>query len=224
MPLNETKTSICNKALALLGEEPINSVEDKTSKAARLCDQHYDLALYSILSDGKWPFATVEAEAQRLQHPDYSKEQKYIYAIPVNCVLISSVYPRDKRKVMTKGVDWDIRYIEELKTNAIICNLQSKTDEDVSNSIYQDEQIMIEYVQANGKSSTYTPNFIRCLVAQLAADLSMPITHDTQRFVAMTQYAAKIKAQALQQALNEDGQDKMHWVDQFTASREGRIL
>ena len=221
MSLNEDKTSICNKALALLGEEPINSVDDNTTKAARVCKQFYDLALQSVLSEGKWPFATVEEPVIKLDLPDYTKEQKYIYAIPEGCVLIVGLTKRFNRKSMRKGIDWDIRYIPEIKNSAIICNLNSKANlEDVAD-IDQDEQILIEYIKCTNESRTYPAAFVRCLAAQLAADMCMPITHDSQRFAAMEQLAAQRKSQALQQALNEDGQDKVCWVDPLTASREG---
>ena len=53
--------------------------------------------------------------------------------------------------------------------------------------------------------------------------MAMAITHDMQRTQMMIEYAEQMKAKALRQALNEEKQDKLHWVDQFTASREGRI-
>ena len=221
MSLNETKTSICNKALALLGEEPINSVEDNTTKAARVCKQYYDLSLQSVLSEGKWPFATLEEPVVRLTLPDYAKEQKYTYAIPNDCVLVVGLTKRFNRKSMRKGIDWDIRYIPEIKNSAIICNLDSKADLQDTPEIDHDEQILIEYIKCTNESRTYPAAFVRCLAAQLAADMCMPITHDSQRFAAMVQLAMQLKSQALQQALNEDGQDKMSWIDPITASREG---
>lgn len=224
MSLNETKTSICNKALALLGEAPINSVDDDTVKAARICKQFYDLTLQSVLAEGKWPFATVEEAVTRLTLPDYVKEQKYIYAIPNGCVLIVGLTKRFNRKSMRKGIDWDIRHIPEIKDTAIICNLDSKADLPDTALIDQDEQILIEYIKCTNEGRTYPAAFVRCLTAQLAADICMPITHDSQRFAALTQYAMQQKSQALQQALNEDGEDKMHWLDPLTASREGRLL
>lgn len=219
MLLTETKTSICNKALALLGEEPINSMDDTSTKAARLCKQFYDLALRSVLEQGKWPFATIEEVVERIDLPDYAKEQKYIYRIPANCALIVCLTQRWNRKKMRKHIDWDIRYIPEIKEKVIICNRLSETYEDVTNDIDQDDQILIEYVVDNKETSSYTAMFVRCVAAQLAADLAMPLTHDTQKFGTFMQLAESLRSQALMQALNEDGQDKEHWVDPLTASR-----
>jgi hypothetical protein len=219
MLLKETVTSICNKALALLGEEPINSLDDKSTRSSRLCKQFYDLALRSTLEMGKWPFATIEEPIERYQIKDYVKEQKYVYHIPTNAALVIGLTKRWNRKKMRKHIDWDVRYIPELRERAIICNLESTTSLDITEEIDQDEQILIEYIDDNQETTSYTAMFVRCVAAQLAADLAMPLTHDTQKFGTMMQLAESLRSQALMQALNEDGQDKEHWVDPITASR-----
>lgn len=219
MLIQETKTSICNKALALVGEQPINSVEDNSTLAARVCNQHYDLAIQTVLEGGKWPFATVEEPIQRISAAPFTKEQKYIYKIPNNCALIVDLKTRMDRKSMRRKLDWDIRFDKELGYPVIVCNRDSKTSPEIDAAIYQDEEILIEYISDTGKSGSYTAMFVRCVAAQLAADISMPLTHDLQRFTSFAQYAAQLKEQALMNALNEDGQDKIHWVDPITASR-----
>lgn len=207
----------------MLGESPINSMEDNTSYVARICREFFDTSLRSVLEEGQWPFATIEEPAQRIFVEDYTKEQKFVYRIPANSAIVLGLYKRYDRKNANKHIDWDIRYIPELKTSAIICNRRSFTNEDIENDIYQDNQILIEYVNAEQTTYSYSASFVRCLVAQLAADLAMPITHDPQKMQLMVGYAEEAKAKALRNALNEDKQDKLHWVDEFTASREGRI-
>lgn len=219
MLITQTETSICNQALALLGEDSINSLEDNTTKAARICKQFYELSLRSVLEEGKWPFATIEEVVERIDVPDYAKEQKYVYAIPSQSAVIIGLTQRWNRKKMRKGIDWDIRYIPQIKASAIICNLESKTDPDTTDAIDQDDQILIEYISQTAQTSSYTAAFVRCVAAQLAADICMPITHDVSKWSSMVQYAAQAKSQALQQALNEDGEDKMNWVDPITMSR-----
>ena len=158
-------------------------------------------------------------------HLNYLKPGGYgFYIIPNDCVLVCGLYKRYKRKSMRRGTDWDIRYIPEIKNAAIICNLESETSEEITEPTEQDEQFIIEYIKSTDESRTYPALFIRCLVAQLAADICMPITHDLQRMSVMMQYASQAKSQALQQVLNEDKQDKIHWIDPITASREGKIL
>lgn len=219
MSLKETRTSICNKALALLGEEPINSLDDKTTKAARVCAQFYELSLRTVLEQGKWPFAIIEEPVQQLDVPKYSREQQFVYQIPQKSALIIGLFRRWNRKRMQRFIDWDIRYIPELKERAIICNIKSETSAEITEPTEQDDQILIEYVANTEETSSYSTMFVRCLVAQLAADICMPLTHDQQRLGVMTQLAESLRSQALMQALNEDGQDKVHWVDPLTASR-----
>ena len=219
MLLQETKTSICNKALSLVGEQPINSVEDNTTLPARICSQHYDLAMQTILEGGKWPFATVQEPVERIFTSKPDKEQKYVYKIPNNCVLVIDLKKRFDRKVLPNKLDWDIRFDKELGYPVIVCNGKSKTSSEIEEDIYQDDQILIEYVCDTGKAGTYPAMFVRCVVAQLAADICMGITHDVQKFTSFTQYAAQLKEQALMNTLNEDGQEKVIWMDPFTASR-----
>lgn len=219
MLLQETKTSICNKALSLIGEQPINSIDDSTSVAARICNQYYDFSVQTVLEGGKWPFATVEEPVQRLDEQPLAKEQKYTFKIPNDCVLVVDVKARFNRKRARKCLDWDIRFNKDLQIPVIICNRKTEINPEIEEPIYQDEEILIEYICNTGKAGSFPAMFVRCVVAQLAADISMAITHDMQKFTAFTQYAAQLKEQALMNVLNEDGQDKLFWVDPITASR-----
>jgi len=222
MLLNETQTTICNKALMLIGEEPITSIDDNTLQA-KVCKEHYYLSLRATLESGHWPFAIVEEPITRIDLPAYTKEQKFVYRIPGNCAVILSITKRYNRKQLKKHIDWDIRYIPELKTSAIICNaLSRKMDESDTKvpDIYEDEQMLIEYVADSQSVFSFSAAFIKCVVAQLAVDICMAITHDTARFTSLYQYAAMLRQQALTQALNEDKQDKGGWMDHITASRE----
>lgn len=62
----ETITTICNKALSLLGEEPITSYDNDTSLAGRACRAHFDLVMATLLEEGFWTFPTVEKELEKL--------------------------------------------------------------------------------------------------------------------------------------------------------------
>ena len=62
----ETITTICNKALSLLGEEPITSYDNDTSLAGRACRAHFDLVMATLLEEGFWTFPTVEKELEKV--------------------------------------------------------------------------------------------------------------------------------------------------------------
>lgn len=55
-----TKTELVNKALTLVGANPITSLDDDTNNA-RIVNRVYEISLKSILSECKWNFATKRA-------------------------------------------------------------------------------------------------------------------------------------------------------------------
>ena len=55
-----TKTDLLNKALTLVGANPIVSIDDLTNNA-RILSRVYETALRSVLSEAKWNFATTRS-------------------------------------------------------------------------------------------------------------------------------------------------------------------
>ena len=78
-----SKTEICNKALTLVGANPITSITDDTQNA-RIINRVYELSLKSILSEAPWVFAlrrTLLAQsADTLEW--YDTNESYIYTKP----------------------------------------------------------------------------------------------------------------------------------------------
>lgn len=210
--LRENKTSICNKALSLLGESGINSIDDDTTLQARTCRQYFDLALHTVLESGCWSHVTAEEKMDRVLFRNYSEEQKYVYRIPNDCALIIRVYERFERKQLPNKLDWDLRYISELNDTFVVCDRENR-DKD------KDDDVMIEYVKVAKNFSAYSALFVNTLVSCLAYMMCMDITKDTQKMNLMMQLYQLNEAKALQKSLNEDGQDRMNWTDPITASR-----
>lgn len=202
--MTETQSTICNKALGLVGGNPINSINDSTQEAL-WCKTYYDLSLNVLLSEGSWRHSTVEQALVKVDMPEYAEEQKYVYEIPNNCVLIVRVYHKDSRKTEDKTTDWSIRYFPALNTNYIVCN--------------QEEDLMIEYVYNNSNLTKVSGKFIEALVAKLASDIAMPITHDMERTTLLKQLYEKLLNEALMHDYNEQGEDKIEWVSPITESR-----
>lgn len=214
--LTETKTTICNKALSFIGEEPINSVDDNSTRQARACKNFFNLALHKTLEEGHWSFVTVEEPLQKINYAEYSEEQKYVYAIPNNCALVTRIYKRYNRKNLMEQADWDFRFIEDLHKTVIVCN-----EDNVSSNGKEDknEALMCEYVISTENFSSYPAVFIESLVACLAYFICMDITKDTSKTQSMLQLYENLKQKALRKNFNEEGEDKMHWVDPITNSR-----
>ena len=193
--LTENKTTICNKALSFIGEEPINSVEDNSTRQARACKSFFNLALHKTLEEGHWSFVTVEEPLQKINYPEYSEEQKYVYAIPNNCALVTRIYKRYNRKNLMEQADWDFRFIEELKRTVIVCN---RDNVDSFGTKSKDEEVICEYVRASENFSNYPAVFIESLVACLAYFICMDITKDTSKTSSMLQLYESLKQKALQ--------------------------
>ena len=91
-----SKTDICNKALTLVGANPIVNIDDEANNA-RILNRVYDISLRSILSECLWNFATKRSllalSADTVEW--YHTNESYIYAKPADCVKIFSSNDND---------------------------------------------------------------------------------------------------------------------------------
>ena len=210
----ETKTTICNKALLLIGEEPINSYDDDTSLAGRVCRLHFDSVFRSVLESGHWtdvttvemllPISVQQKEAldnteqEKMDSEGIYGPKKRYYAIPADCATIIDVYPAGRERFRQNPVVWNIRYLRELGNKFIETSYPMPLN--------------IEYIKEVANMDLYSSKFADCLYTALAAAICMPLTKDMQKTQAIVQYAAQIKADALRENLNEDGEDKQIYV------------
>ena len=195
----ETRTTICNKALSLIGEEPISSYDNDTSIPARACRAHFDLTMATLLEEGHWTFPTVEVQLSKALDEDdkeikyVAEEMPYVYEIPTNCVLIHSVYGKGARHNENAPIKWDLRYIPEQTKKYIISNMDS-----------EDHPLFCEYLFSPDNLEIYSATFLKALVSGLAYSICMEITKDLQRTQFMLQLYEKDKADALRKSMNED--------------------
>lgn len=83
-----SKIEIINKALQMLGQEPLPSA-DVDSVAARRAQSAFDSALEALLRSFPWPFAIKRANLERsAETPAY--HWKYYYRIPADCMFLVS--------------------------------------------------------------------------------------------------------------------------------------
>jgi hypothetical protein len=89
-----TKTEIINKALTLVGANPVISIDDDSNNA-RVLKRVYDLSLRSILSECKWNFATKRAAltltSDTLAFNDIG--EVFVYQKPLDMIRIYGVSP-----------------------------------------------------------------------------------------------------------------------------------
>jgi len=84
-----SKISLINKALTLVGANPITNINDSANNA-RIVNRVYEISLKSILSECKWNFATkrrlLSLSTDTLEW-DYTNEA-YVYARPADVIRI----------------------------------------------------------------------------------------------------------------------------------------
>jgi hypothetical protein len=100
--MSEAKLSICNMALAALGEEAIRSF-DENNKRARQVYIFFDLAHNKLLSKYNWNFARRMRILQPLavDSPMYIAlhlpETAYAYPLPEDCLVARYLWPPNRR-------------------------------------------------------------------------------------------------------------------------------
>lgn len=88
---------ICNKALSLLGQETIVSLDD-TSPQAYACRTHWPLLRDEVLRGHKWNCATKRANLGRLtQTPSF--EYNYYYQLPADYLMITEIVPKQEFEI-----------------------------------------------------------------------------------------------------------------------------
>lgn len=91
-----SKTEICNKALTLVGANPIVSLTDDTQNA-RILNRVYELSLKSILSEAPWVFALkrtlLATSADSLEW--YDDDDNYVYVKPNDLIRAFRANDRD---------------------------------------------------------------------------------------------------------------------------------
>lgn len=88
---------ICNKALSLLGQEAIVSLDDE-SPQAYACRTHWPLLRDEVLRGHKWNCATKRASLGRLiQTPAF--EYSYYFQLPSDYLMVTEVFPKQEFEV-----------------------------------------------------------------------------------------------------------------------------
>lgn len=106
---------ICNKALSLLSQEAIVSLEDN-SPQAYACRTHWGPLRDEILRGHKWNCVAARAQLSRLvETPSF--EYKYYYQLPSDCLFLKEVVPHqfyevESGRVLCDSETLSIKYIK----------------------------------------------------------------------------------------------------------------
>lgn len=142
-----SRTEIVNKALTLVGAEPIVNLTDDT-RNARVVNRIYELSLKSILSEAPWNFALRrKLLAQTTDVPEwYDTSEIYVYQRPNECIRI----------FRTNDIDATWKVVGE--------TIISDTND-----------LGVEFVYYLNTPSKYTSSFVNAFVDLLCADIAFMI-------------------------------------------------
>lgn len=146
-----SKTEIINRALTLLGVQPITSIDDGTTQA-EIAGRIYDISLRAVLSETLWTFATKRVLLAEL-------DEDIAWSLTSESFTCTYQLPSDVVRVMgINGVGGGIKW--KLEGNKIYANTSG---------------LGIKYVYYNTDSTMYTASFVKALADMLASDMAYPI-------------------------------------------------
>lgn len=128
------KVDICNRALMLIGQDTLSSVNDDSPRG-RICFREFDAALDATLRSYHWPFAIKRAKLARLvDEPEF--EYKYYYELPHDMLRIVEIFSdgeHDRHTWYDGSIDSSSTYVHRkpyeieghrIATNMLAVNLK----------------------------------------------------------------------------------------------------
>lgn len=155
-----SKITICNLALAQLGQAPISSLEQDDEKARRL-NLFYDPVRDEVLRTHNWAFAGAE-EPLALIETDTENPNRYIYKYPAEALFVRRVFSRDGRG-------------EALKFREVF-----RTDLHSRVLAVDCPRAYAEYTRRILDENLFDAAFVKSFSLALACDLAVALTGDSQ--------------------------------------------
>jgi hypothetical protein len=159
----ETRTtnsdiSICNLALAHLGQKPITSLTEAT-ESARALNRIYEISRDVVLRAKDWKFATVKAALVEVSDEDVPG-WVYVYAYPSKCLCVRKIFDDIESKDPQK-LEYEVMYIPSIGQKVICCD---------------SEDAYIEYTYQLSDSTIFDVSLINAFSFLLAAQVGKPLT------------------------------------------------
>ena len=187
MASGDTKLTICNDALIMIGANELTSFADGTD-AAKICDRLYDNVKDQVLSAYPWTFSLKKVQLSRLVDAPNS-EWSYAYQIPGDALGNGIKAVRATSAVSAPlSTDW------EIQGNQLLTDLSA---------VWCDYQ----YQVAESAMPTY---FVLLLKNAVAAEIALPMTGSqsmADRFEVRTYGSASENRRGgmMRSAMNTDG-------------------
>lgn len=148
--------TICNMALAQLGEAPITSITNPQTRNEELCALYYDSLRRAILEEAQWSFAIrrVAIEGVVLPEPAWGYSQQHL--VPEDTLRILFVGQQQNERKYSR-FDW------RLEDGVILSNA---------------ENIFIRYTADEQDPNKFSNNFIQCFQVRFAAEMCIAVTEN----------------------------------------------
>lgn len=213
-----SKIDICNQALAVILNDPISSLDDVTSKEARLCNLFYDQCRTSLLRLFPFNFAIKKIQPSVISDVTLY-DWTYAYLYPIDCLYIIAVTPYPSLNAVNPSVALAGYYN---KPRNIDLSSITKYDINIDGNyklVYSNiENAYIVYVYDAQDTTKFDSLFTECLSYSLANKLAMSLAGDMD-LVKMTQ---QLFYQLLSQAKEvnaQEGNDIVPVFDKYIRAR-----
>ena len=150
-----SKITVCNLALAQLGQAPISSLEQDDEKARRL-NLFYEPVRDEVLRTHNWAFAGAEEPLVLIEQ----NRDKYVYKYPTQALFVRRVFTQDGTK--------NLPFREIFRTD-----LHSRVLETAAPQAYA------EYTRRILDENLFDPAFVKSFSLALACDLAVALTGDS---------------------------------------------
>lgn len=154
-----SEASICNLALAELGDTIITSLTDDSDRA-RACNLFYGPTRDAILRAHPWKFATKRADLVALSATpvDTGDAFTYQFPLPVDCAKVQATTLDPTRSA------WKVEANPTTSGRVILCD---------------ENTLAIKYTAYITDPAQFDPLFVEALVSRLACRLAIPIKADS---------------------------------------------
>ena len=185
-----SEVSICNLALAYLGEDVIRSL-DEANRRAGLCNLMYPIARDALLSRQDWTFARKTVLLQQLSEDYY---EGAVFSLPADCLTPLNILPRPQTRINYKIEGGRVVFPG---TEA---------------SVPLGFDLYLQYTFRCTDTTKFSSSFVDVLALDLAVRMCLPLTQDSKM-------AASLRAE-LRVAQMENGAEDANRGDEYRYSDE----
>ena len=189
----DTDLIVCNRALQIIGAEPMTAFTDSTVEAT-VCNSLYESIVRDCLASSRWRFATKRETAFRIGTVSDS-EYAASYSLPSDYIMISSV------EVAGSSIEYDIY------EDTFYCDAGPG------------DTVVIEYLYRVLEKNC-PPYFTLAVVFKLASILALPIARDIELENALDKRQDRLMRQARTKDSQQQTTRKLN-VSRFVTQRRG---